>query len=198
MTYCVSLTMPVASRSIFLAAISSSMPRRIAFLIVSGVMPCSSLYSSCSSRRRCVSSMRPLHAVGDRVGVQNHLGVDVAGGAADRLDQARLAAQKAFLVGVENRDQRDFRQVEPFAQQVHADDRVELPFAQLAENFHPLDGVELRVQPLAADPFFLEVVDEIFGQPLGQRGDQHALAAFGPFANLLDADAAPGRGPGAT
>jgi hypothetical protein len=36
-----------------------------------------------------------------------------------------LAAQKAFLVGVEDGDQRAFRDVEALAQQVDADQRVE-------------------------------------------------------------------------
>ena len=48
---------PAASRAIARAWISSSMPRRIALTIDSGVIPCSRLYSSCFSRRRFVSSM---------------------------------------------------------------------------------------------------------------------------------------------
>ncbi len=99
---------------------------------------------------------RPLHRVGHRVGVENHLGVDVAGRAADGLHQRRLAAQEAFLVGVENRHQRDFGQVQPFAQQVHADQRVELPFAQIAQQLDALEGVQLAVQPLAAHVLLAE------------------------------------------
>ncbi len=76
---------------------------------------------------------RALHRVGDAVGVEDDLGVDVAGGAADGLHQRGLAAQEAFLVGVEDRDQRDFGQVEPFAEQVDADEGVEPPFAQVAQ-----------------------------------------------------------------
>ena len=37
----------------------------------------------------------------------------------------RLAAQEAFFVGVENGDQRAFRNVEALAQQIDADQRVE-------------------------------------------------------------------------
>src|SRR2546423_1277914 len=39
------------------------------------------------------------------VGVHQHLPVDVAGRAADGLDQRRLAAQETLLVGIENRNQ---------------------------------------------------------------------------------------------
>jgi len=58
---------------------------------------------------------RALHRARHRVRIEDHFAVDVAGGAADGLDQRGFAAQEAFLVGVEDRDQRTFRDVEPFA-----------------------------------------------------------------------------------
>ena len=156
--YCVSSVRPTAALASAWAAASASMPARIAFLIVSGVMPCSSLYASCSCAAACGFVDRPLHRVGHLVGIENHLRVDVARRAADRLHQRRFAAQEAFLVGIENRDQRDFRQVEPFAQQVHADERFELPLPQVAQQLDALEGIELAVQPLAADALLAEVV----------------------------------------
>ena len=92
---------------------------------------------------------RPLHRIGDSVGVQNHLRVHVPRRPADRLHQRRLAPQKAFLVGVQNRHQRNFRQIEPFAQQVHADQRLELPLPQIAQQLHALERIQLAVQPFA-------------------------------------------------
>ena len=93
--------------------------RRDAVLVV--VLP----PASRRRRRRLVD--RPLHRVGHLVGVEDHLGVDVAGRAADGLHQRRFAAQEALLVGVEDGHQRDLGQVEPFAQQVHAHQHVEMP-----------------------------------------------------------------------
>src|SRR5215213_1421158 len=46
------------------------------------------------------------HRVGRFVCVHDDPSVDVAGGAADGLDQGSLAAQEAFLVSVENGDER--------------------------------------------------------------------------------------------
>src|SRR5205085_2321542 len=45
-----------------------------------------------------------LHRAGDLVGIEDHLAVDIAGGAANGLDQRSFAAQKTFLVGIEDRD----------------------------------------------------------------------------------------------
>ena len=66
------------------------------------------------------------HRVGHLVGVHDHLAVDVARGPADHLDQRRLGAEEAFLVGVEDRDQRHLGQVEALPQQVDADEHVEV------------------------------------------------------------------------
>src|SRR5262249_9771745 len=52
---------------------------------------------------------RALHRAGDGVGIEDHAAVDVARGAADGLNERGLAAQESLLVGVEDRDQRAFR-----------------------------------------------------------------------------------------
>ena len=46
----------------------------------------------------------PVHGAGGLVGVENGPAVDVAGGAADGLDQGALPAQEAFLVRIEDGD----------------------------------------------------------------------------------------------
>ena len=84
----------------------------------------------CFARRRSVSPIARLHRVGHAVGIEDRLAVDVPRRAADRLDQRALRAQEAFLVRVENRDQRHLGNVESFAQQVDADQHVE--FARAA------------------------------------------------------------------
>ena len=79
-------------------------------------MPFAVLYSTCFSRRRLVSSMARCIEPVTLVGIEDDVAVDVARGAADGLDQRGLAAQEAFFVGVENGDQRAFRNVEALAQ----------------------------------------------------------------------------------
>jgi hypothetical protein len=85
---------------------------------------------------------------------------------------------------VQDADHRDLGQVEPLSQEINAYQGVEGAFAQLAQNRHSLESVELRVEPFAAEPVLLEVAREVFGQPLGERGDQHALASGRPSLDL--------------
>ena len=74
------------------------------------------------------------HGVGHAVGVENGAAFEVAGAAAHGLDQRGGAAEVAFFIGVENRDERNFREIEAFAQQVDADEHVEFAAAQVAQD----------------------------------------------------------------
>ena len=113
------------------------------------------------------------------------LPLDVAGGAADRLDQRRLAAEEALLVGVDDRDERHLGQVEPLAQQVHAHEHVELAQPQVADDLDPLERVDLRVQVADPEAVLEQVVGEVLGHLLRERGDQRALAGLGASADLV-------------
>jgi hypothetical protein len=63
---------------------------------------------------------RSLDRSGFMVGIEDHLAIDIAGRAANRLNKRRFAAQKSFLVGVKNGDKSAFGNVEPLAQKMSA------------------------------------------------------------------------------
>ena len=83
-----------------------------------------------------------------------------------------LAAQEAFLVGVENGDQRAFRNVEALAQQIDADQRVEGAEPQVADDLDALDGVDVGVHVAHADALLVQIFGQVLGHALGQHGDQ--------------------------
>ena len=84
-------------------------------------------------------------------------------------------AQEAFLVRIEDRDQRHLGHVEAFAQQVDADEHVELAEAQVADDLRALHGLDVRVQVAHPHAVLVQVLGEILGHALRQRRDQHAL-----------------------
>ncbi len=127
-----------------------------------------------------------LHRLGDGVGVHVHLAGDVAGGAADGLNQAARGPQEAFLVGVQDRHQRHLGQVEALTQQVDADQHVVLAQPQLAQQLHPAQRVDLGVQVAHPDAHLQQVVGEVFGHLLGQRRDQHPFVGLGALADFAD------------
>src|SRR5271166_395389 len=126
-----------------------------------------------------------LHRARLLVGIHQHRAVDVARGAADRLDQRGLTAQEALLVGVEDRDQRDLGQVEALAQQVDADQHVVLPQAQVADYLDALERVDLRMQVAGLEAHLEQVLGEVLAHLLGERGYQHALVALHAGADLV-------------
>ena len=110
----------------------------------------------------------------------------VARGAADRLDQRARGAQEALLVGVEDRDQRHLGQVEPLAQQVDADQHVEVAAAQVADDLDALDRLDVGVEVADLDAEVLVVVGQVLGHLLGQRRHQHALVGRDALADLVE------------
>ena len=127
---------------------------------------------------------RRLEAVGHAVGVEDRAAVDMARRAADRLDQRGARAQIALLVGVEHRDQRAFRNIEPFAQQVDADQHVEHAEPQIADDLDALDRVDVGVHVAHPQPGLVQVFGQRLGHLLGQGRDQHALPLGGGVAAL--------------
>ena len=115
------------------------------FLMLSGVMPLAVFQAVCFSRRRSVSAMARSMEPVIVVGVEDDLAVEVARGAADGLDQRGLAAQEAFLVGVEDGDQRALGNVEALAQQVDADQHVEGAQPQVADDLDALQRLDVGV-----------------------------------------------------
>ena len=97
-----------------------------------------------------------------------------------------MVAQEALLVGVEDRDERDLRQIEPLAQQVDADKTVELARTQITQDLDALEGADVAVQVACLDSLLEQVVGEVLGHLLGQRGDQHALVALDALLDLGD------------
>ena len=128
---------------------------------------------------------RLAHRVGLLVGVHDHPALDVAGGPADRLDQRGLPAQEALLVGVEDRHERDLRQIEALAQEVDADEHVVLAEAQVADDLDALERVDLGVQVADLEAHLQQVVGEVLAHLLGQRGHQHALVLVDALADLV-------------
>ena len=123
-------------------------------------------------------------AVGHHVGVKDHFAVEMPRRATGGLDQARLAAQKTFLVRVENRHERHLRQVQPLTQQIDADEHVEFALAQRAQNLDPFDGVNLAVQIADVHADVAQIIGQFLGGALGQRRHQHALLRVGAPARI--------------
>jgi len=125
------------------------------------------------------------HALGDVVGIHDDEAVDVAGGTSGGLRERAVGAEEAFLVGVEDGHEGHFGQVEALAQEVDAHQDVVDAFAQVGHDLDTLQGVDVAVDVVAADPVVEEELGELLGHALGEGGDEGALAALDAQLDFL-------------
>ena len=95
-------------------------------------------------------------------------------------------AQETLLVGVEDRHQRAFRNVEALAQQVDADQHVEGAEPEIPDDLDALQRVDVGMHVAHADALLVQVFGEVLGHALGQHRDQRAVAARRHLADLAD------------
>ena len=151
---------------------------------VCGSIPCSALYSSCTFRRRLVSEIAwriesviwsaymitwpsTLRAARPIVWISD-------------VDERRNPSLSASRIATSD----DLGQVEALPQQVDAHEHVEVAEAEGAQDLDPLQRVDLAVQVAHADAELEEVVGEVLGHLLRERGDEHPLVGVGPDADL--------------
>ena len=83
------------------------------------------------------------HGGGYFIGVEKHPAFGVSRGTADGLNKARLRAEEALLVRVQDRNQRHLGKVQTLAQKVDANQHVELCHAQIADDLHALHRADV-------------------------------------------------------
>ena len=125
------------------------------------------------------------HGLRHPIGVEYGPAAQVASGSPDGLNERIAGPQKAFLVGIQDGDQRHFRKVEPLAQQVDSHQHVEISQPQASQDLDPLQRIDLRMHVAAADAHLSVVFGQILGHALGQGGHQHSFPPFFPQSNLV-------------
>ena len=126
------------------------------------------------------------HGGRDRVGIHDHLALGVAGCASHGLDQAGLRAQEALFISVQNRHEANLGDIQSFAQEVDAHQHVKGPGAQIPDDLHTLDGADVVVHIPRPDAGSRQVLGQILGHFLGQRGHEGALVFGGAVVDFAD------------
>ena len=127
-------------------------------------------------RRRFVFVERSLDRLGQLVRCIEHATVDVPGRASDRLNERH---SRAGSLPCRHRGSRQatFRQVEALAQEVDADGVVAFAERDSRIQLDALQRVDLRVE-IARLHLHEQVVGQVLGHLLRQRGHEHPLSDF--------------------
>ena len=125
------------------------------------------------------------HGVGDAVGIQDGFAAQIASSSAYGLDERSFRTQKAFLVGIQNSDQRHLGNVQALAQQIDAHQDIKSAQTQVTQNLHPLHCVHIAVQVTHLHTVFTQVVGQLLGHALGEGCNEHPLMQVYPNPNFL-------------
>ena len=109
----------------------------------------------------------------------------VSGGTAYRLYQRALRSQKTLFVCVQNGDQGNLGNIQPFAKQINSYQDVKRSQSQITQNFNSLYRVNVAVEVTNLHTVVAQIISELFGHPFRQRGDEHTLALFNPNTYFL-------------
>ena len=129
---------------------------------------------------------RALHRGRDAVRIQHDHAVLVSGGAADGLNERGLRAEKALLIRIEDGNQRYLGNIESLTQQVDADKHIVHAETQIAHQLLPLDGLNIVVHVAHLDACGFQVIGQILGHFLGERGDQNPFSLGSAGVYLAD------------
>ena len=114
------------------------------FLIACGVMPCAVVVGLLLLAAAVGLGDGALHRAGDAVGIEDRRPSTLRAARPMVWISEVSRAQEAFLVGVEDGDQRAFGDIEPLAQQIDADQHVEGAQPQVADDLDPLQACRRR------------------------------------------------------
>ncbi len=91
-----------------------------------------------------------------------------------------------FLVGIENPDEPDFGNVEPFPEQVDSHQHIELAQPELADDLGAFQRLDIGMEIAGLDAPVGKELGEFFGKFLGQRGDEGTVAPGNGCLHLAD------------
>src|SRR5262249_10017095 len=112
---------------------------------------------------------RALHRPRQSIGIEHNLAVDVTRGATDRLDQTGLAAEESLFIRIKNGNQRAFRNIEAFAQQVDANKSIKSAKPQVTNDLDAFQRVDVAVHVAYADALLVQIFSQVLRHALCQH-----------------------------
>ncbi len=125
------------------------------------------------------------HRIGNLVGIHYHHAVEVSRRTSHRLGQRTVRPKEPLLVGVDDCHKRNFRQIQPLAQQVHTDKHIEHTCTQVIKNLDTIQGIDIGMDICRLYLQLLQIVVQLLGHTFGKGGYQHALPFLAPKLYLL-------------
>ena len=104
----------------------------------------------------------------------------------DGLNQGCLGTQEAFLIRIQNRHQRNLRNIQTLTQQIDSHQYIKHIQTHVPDDLRPLQRVDIRMQVLHTNSYIAHISCQVFRHPLGQRRHQNLMMACHFLVDLRD------------
>ena len=128
----------------------------------------------------------PIHRIRHGIRIHNHMTFGISGRTANGLNQWRFRTKESFFIRIENRNQSNFRNIQPFTQKINADKHIKDIQPQIPDNFRPLQCIDIRMQIFDPDPGFPHIVCQILCHTFCQSCNQYFMSLLCFFIHLTD------------
>ena len=116
-----------------------------------------------------------LHGIRHIIGIHDNMSLCVTCGTSNRLDQGCFGTQEAFLIGIQNRNKRNLRNIQSLAQKVNTNQHIKHIKSHIPDDLCPFQCINIRMQVLHSDSHIFHIISQILCHPLRERGYQHLI-----------------------
>ena len=96
-----------------------------------------------------------------------------------------MASEEAFLVGIQNGNERHFRKVKSLTQKVYADEHVVNAGSQVVHYLYAVKSGNVAMDIVGAYVVREQILRQLLSHTLRQRGDKHTLLMLLTYENLF-------------
>ena len=118
---------------------------------------------------------RSPHGIRHIIRIHNDMAFRVPGRTPYGLYQGSFRAQEAFLIRIQNSHQRNFRNIQPFPQQVYPYQNIEDVQTHIPDDFGAFQCINIRMQILYPYSHILHVGCQILRHPFRQSCHQYLM-----------------------
>ena len=104
----------------------------------------------------------------------------------NRLNQGSLGTQEAFLIRIQNRHQRNLRNIQTLTQQIDSHQYIKHIQTHVPDDLRPLQRVDIRMQVLHTNSYIAHIGCQVFRHPFGQRRHQNLMMVRHFLVDLRD------------
>jgi len=117
--------------------------------------------------------------------IKNRATFQMTRGTADGLDERIRGAKEPLFVGIKNRDQGNFRKIQPFTQQIDPNQNIKLTSTKTAEYLDALQCFDFRMKVPTSHTNLGVILRKVFCHAFRQCRNQHTLILFGAKPNFV-------------